>query len=180
MARPSPYGRRVQRMTLEESGSPEATPSEKRSLRSFQVWSGTNAAARAHTAVAPSALAESRKARRLKCRISDHNTATRFTTMRKPPRRRAVVRRSGRSHRNAPASCLAAGQPTLRVLAFAALLLTHVFARHRRLRGATLSRLTDCRPLLHPCSNLRSNAATSSITTLTTTQRPSLSAGVAP
>ena len=75
-------------MTLEESGSPEATPSKKRSLRSFQVWRGTNAAARAHTAVAPSALAESRKARRLKCGISDDNTATRFATMRKPPRRR--------------------------------------------------------------------------------------------
>src|SRR5882757_4385401 len=75
---------------VEASGSPEATPSEKRSLRSFQVCSGTNAAARAHTAVAPRALAESRKARRLKCGISDHNTATRFTTMRKPPRRRVL------------------------------------------------------------------------------------------
>jgi hypothetical protein len=111
-------------MTLEESGSPEATPSEKRSLRSFQVWSGTNAAARAHTAVAPSALAESRKARRLKSGISDHNTATRFTTMPKPPRRRDHLRRSG----------------ILRWPGYSGI---HALAWRRRVRRASPTRLTD-------------------------------------
>jgi len=31
--------------------------------------------------------------------------------------------------------------------------------QHRRVRGATLTRLTDCRPLLRPCSNLCANQA---------------------
>jgi len=33
-------------------------------------------------------------------------------------------------------------------------------ARHRRVRRAGPTRLTDCRPLLHPCSNQRANDAT--------------------
>jgi hypothetical protein len=37
-------------------------------------------------------------------------------------------------------------------------------ARHRRVRRASPTRLTDCRPLLRPCSNLRSNGATYSKT----------------